>query len=70
MQATISKRFTIEKILRSMGLWDPPWLRKRATNKARAPPHDGYDDSFFDQRREGEDDLCQLPPEEAEDWEM
>ncbi len=58
----------IEKILKSMQLWDPPWLRKRSASKARAPPHDGDDDSLFDQRREGEDDFCQLPPEGAEDW--
>ena len=45
-------------------------ITKRATSKARGPPHDGYDDSFFDQRREGEDDVYQLPPEEADDWEM
>ncbi len=60
----------IEKILKSMELWDPPWLRKRAQKKARAPPEEAHDDSFFDQRPEGEDDFSQLPPEEAEDWGM
>ena len=51
----------IEKTLKSMKLWDPPWLRQRATIKARGPPEDPCDDSFFDQRPEGEDDFSQLP---------
>ena len=49
----------IERILRHLGLWDPPWTRQR---RARAPPP-AIDTSttLFDE------EFSQLPPQEEED---
>ncbi|MGH9895382.1 MAG: hypothetical protein ACREA0_26035, partial [bacterium] len=49
----------IEKILRHLGLWDPPWTRQR---RARGPPlQKQIFTSVIDE------ELSQLPPQEEED---
>ncbi len=55
----------IEKILRHIGRWNPPWLEKR---KARGPPPTGVNSSPEGRRPEIPDPGCSDLPPTDEDY--